>query len=161
MWALVVSVLGGLATLAFAAEAPPLERFAAEVEVAYPNTPTLDVEAFLKKSDRASFVIVDVREPAERAVSAITGAITLTALRQLAPAESSRVLVYCTIGMRSAAATRELRQEGYEAFNLSGGVLAWAAAVQPFVDAAGTPTKQVHVYGRRWNYLPPEYEAVW
>ncbi len=161
MRALVAGVFGSLATLALAVETPPLERFAAQVEAVYPNTPTLDVGAFLQASDRASFVIVDVREPAERAVSNIPGAISLSALRQLTPSESRSVLVYCTIGMRSAAVTRALRQEGYQAFNLRGGVLAWAAADQPFVDAAEAPTKRVHVYGRRWNYLPAGYEPVW
>jgi hypothetical protein len=29
------------------------------------------------------------------------------------------------------------------------------------VDAGGAPTRKVHVYGRRWNVLPEDFEAVW
>jgi rhodanese-related sulfurtransferase len=154
-------VLSSLATLALAGEVPPLERFAAEVEAAYPNTPTLKVDAFLQLRSRSSFLVVDAREPAERAVSIIPGAITREALEQRAADSSTPILVYCTIGMRSAAVTRELREQGREAFNLKGGVLAWAAAGQPFVDEQGQPTQRVHVYGKRWSYLPAEFQAVW
>ncbi len=171
--AVLMSVSGAWASLAFASGELPLQRFAAAVEAAYPATPTLTVQSFTARGDRASMLVVDARLPAERAVSQIPGAISSEQLRErlnesaasLADGGQPRVrptvLVYCTIGMRSAELTRELRSEGITAFNLSGGVLAWAEAGQPFVDGNGDPTRKVHVYGRLWNYLPVGYEAVW
>jgi len=171
--AVLMSVSGGWVSPALASGELPLQRFAAEVEAAYPATPTLTVQSFSARADRPRMLIVDARLPAERAVSQIPGAISSEQLRErlnespVSLADSGRlrlmptVLVYCTIGMRSAELTRELRSEGITAFNLSGGVLAWAEAGQPFVDSNGNPTRKVHVYGRRWNYLPDGYEAVW
>ena len=171
--AVLMGVSGGWVSPAFASGELPLQRFAAEVEAAYPATPTLTVQSFTARADRPSMLIVDARLPAERAVSQIPGAISAGELRerlnQLAASPNGSgqlrvmpsVLVYCTVGMRSAELTRELRSEGITAFNLSGGVLAWAEAEQPFVDNNGDPTRKVHVYGRRWSYLPVGYEAVW
>jgi rhodanese-related sulfurtransferase len=141
------------------ADDPVLARFAAEVEAAYPGTPTLTAAAFRARDDHARFLVVDARSPAEIAVSRIPGAILP---HQLPAADDGRpVLVYCTIGMRSAQATRRLRGAGYTAFNLTGGVLAWAAAGGELVDADGQPTRKVHTYGARWNHLPPGFEPVW
>jgi len=42
-------------------------------------------------------------------------------------------VVVCHIGQRSEMATRFLRQNGYEAQNLEGGMEAWAAAGLPTV----------------------------
>jgi hypothetical protein len=47
-----------------------------------------------------------------------------------------------------------------KAFNLHGGVLAWALNGGSFVTPEGEPTRRVHVYGEPWDVLPPEYEAV-
>jgi len=168
-----MTMSGAWASLAMASGELPLQRFAAEVKAAYPATPTLTVDAFMSRTDRAQMIVVDARLDVERAVSHLPGAINRQQLRERLqdianqPAEPDKpriaptVLVYCTIGMRSAELTLSLRREGVAAFNLSGGVLAWAAAGKSFVDTNGMPARRVHVYGRRWNYLPSGYEAVW
>jgi rhodanese-related sulfurtransferase len=154
----VFAILLSCATAPCSAD-PALARFAAAVESAYPGTPTLDTAAFLARDDRERFVLVDARSPAEIAVSRIPDAIgpdELPALRAGRP-----VLVYCTVGMRSAKVTQQLRAAGIEAWNLTGGILGWAAAGGALVDPRGEPTRKVHTYGARWNHLPPGYEAVW
>jgi rhodanese-related sulfurtransferase len=165
MHASIRSLTGLVVTVVLACTAAPciadpaLARFAAAVESTYPGTPTLDAAAFLAREDRDRFVLVDARSTAEIAVSRIPDAIRpddLPALRAGRP-----VLVYCTVGMRSAKLTQELRAAGIEAFNLSGGILGWAAAGGALVDPRGEPTRKVHTYGARWNYLPPGYEPVW
>lgn len=138
---------------------PAMARFAAQVESAYPGTPTLEASAFMARDDRERFVLVDARTRTEIAVSRIPGAILpeqLPALRAGRP-----VLVYCTVGMRSARTTQALRASGIEAWNLAGGILGWAAAGGALVDPHGAPTRKVHTFGARWNHLPPGYEAVW
>ena len=148
-------------TSVLAQAADDLARFEATVAARYPGTPSLQASEFLGRGDRDDFVVLDVRSPAERAVSRIPGAIDTSALPAAASLAGRPLLVYCTIGMRSAQATTALRSRGYEAFNLAGGVLAWAQAGQDFVDAEGLPTRKVHVYGTLWNHLPPGYQGVW
>ena len=46
----------------------------------------------------------------------------------------------CKVGGRSAQATAFLREKGFEAINLAGGMIDWAEAGRPMVgDAGGDP----------------------
>jgi rhodanese-related sulfurtransferase len=76
-------------------------------------------------------VILDVREPAERAAGAIPGSIgiPLGELRQrLGELSHDRpLLVHCASGQRSYNACRMLMQQGYRCFNLSGSYKTWKA----------------------------------
>jgi rhodanese-related sulfurtransferase len=44
---------------------------------------------------------------------------------------------YCRIGGRSAMATEAFAQAGYDAHNMAGGMLAWAAAGLPMTPEGG------------------------
>lgn len=133
------------------------ESYAREADAAYPDAPTISAVAAIELGSTVTFV--DVRSEAERAVSIIPGALTLDQLP--AAAIDQVVIVYCTIGVRSGAATEDLIERGFQARNLRGGVLAWTAEGGVMVDASGEPTRRVHVYGKRWAQLPKGYEAVW
>ena len=80
--------------------------------------------------------LLDVREPGERDIVTIPGAQLAIPLGQL-PARLSEVptdrpvVVYCRSGARSARAVAELSRAGRHAANLAGGVLAWAADIDP------------------------------
>jgi rhodanese-related sulfurtransferase len=116
-------------------------------------------EWLARPQDRPA-VLVDVREPHERRVSMLPGAISQQEFeRDSARYRSWVVVPYCTIGVRSGLYTRALRQQGFEARNLAGSALAWAHAGQMF-EADGKPTRRVHVYDADWNLLPRGYEAV-
>jgi sulfur-carrier protein adenylyltransferase/sulfurtransferase len=87
---------------------------------------------------RDDFVLVDVREPAERDIVAIPGAITVPrsqfytgdAWKQL-PFDK-RVILHCRSGARSAECLRLLRAAGHpDAGHVDGGVLAWVQDVDP------------------------------
>lgn len=90
---------------------------------------------------RADVHLLDVREDDEWAAGHIDGAqhIPLGQLGdRLAELPHGRTIVsVCRSGSRSAAAVRGLRQLGYEAENLDGGVAAWTRAGLPLVDASG------------------------
>lgn len=81
--------------------------------------------------------VLDVREDDEWEAGHLDGATHLP-LAEL-PArvdefsESRQVLVYCKSGGRSARATALLRNAGIDAFNLDGGVIAWARAGRDLV----------------------------
>lgn len=80
--------------------------------------------------------LLDVREPAERAIVTIPAADLAIPLGELpvrvgeVPADRP-VVVYCRSGVRSATAGRYLASLGHDVANLAGGVLAWAADVDP------------------------------
>lgn len=138
-----------------------VERFIGQCRRRFPRANQLAVKDYLAQKDKHKWVIVDVRPKAERDVSIIQGAMSKEAFEANARAhEHSRVLVYCTVGWRSSDYATRLSKRGLRAHNLAGGLMAWALAGQPLVDPKGKPTKRVHVYGDRWNALPPGYEAV-
>lgn len=84
---------------------------------------------------RGAVDLLDVREPYERAAGYIPSSRHVE-LSQLAAAARSLdparpVVCQCRVGARSAMATQALRRAGYEAYNLGGGILGWAAAGLP------------------------------
>lgn len=117
--------------------------------------------AYIKANPSRPFVLVDVREKKEIAVSRIPGALTVKEFeKQKSSLKGSVIVPYCTIGYRSGLYTAKLRKQGFDAYNLVGGVLAWAFEGQRF-DGPHGETDSVHVYGKEWNLLPSRCTAVW
>jgi rhodanese-related sulfurtransferase len=86
--------------------------------------------------------LIDVREPYEHEAGRIEGARhveipNLTAAAQELDPEQP-IVFYCRSGHRSAMATQAFRASGFKAYNMSGGLLAWAAASLPLVPDNGT-----------------------
>jgi rhodanese-related sulfurtransferase len=83
--------------------------------------------------------LVDVREPYEWEAGHIEGArhVPLPDLGAYAETlDPERPVVFvCRIGGRSAMAVDAFRRAGYDAYNLSGGVLAWERAGLPFTGS--------------------------
>ncbi len=52
------------------------------------------------------------------------------------------LVVVCRSGNRSTRATKMLTKAGYDAVNLTGGMMAWQAAGQPVVSARGRGAKR-------------------
>jgi rhodanese-related sulfurtransferase len=80
-------------------------------------------------------LLVDVREPHEHAVGRIPGArpIEIERLGWNAPTlpTDQPIVFCCRLGIRAKLAAHAFRRVGYEAYNLTGGVAAWAAAGLP------------------------------
>jgi rhodanese-related sulfurtransferase len=130
--------------------------------------PTLKADSLRRLLDDTDLVLIDVRHPDEQAVSMIPHALTLVEFaekfRKGIP-KAKRLVVYCTLGYRSGKYAMELALKGIRAENLEGGLLAWTHAGGPLEvrNAAGlaTPTRRVHIYSSGWNFVHPDYEAVW
>ena len=103
-------------------------------------------------------IILDVRSKKERNISVIPNSQSLDSSQVLDPKKP--VLVYCTIGYRSSLHVQKLTKQGYDAFNLEGGILSWAHAGGNLLTTEGKPTKMVHTYGPLWNLLPEGYQGV-
>lgn len=89
----------------------------------------------------ADVYILDVREPQELAQARIDGAhhIPLGELveRQGEVPRDRTVYVLCHVGGRSARAAAYLEQQGVDAVNVDGGILAWYRAGLPVVLGEG------------------------
>lgn len=129
----------------------------------FPGVPAVSAVAARAWADSVDVVFVDARAPRERKISELPDALSTAEFEQTADRYTGRpVIVYCTIGYRSGIETVALRRRGIEAYNLEGGILAWAHAEGNVVDGvSGVPTRRVHVYGRRWNLLPAGWTGVW
>ena len=99
------------------------------------------------KRVQAECDFLDVREDDEWQAGHIDGARHIP-LRELSGrvgelAKGRPIVAVCRSGSRSAAAVRGLKQLGYEAENLDGGVTAWTKAGLPLIDAAGKPGRVI------------------
>jgi len=135
-------------------------RYGGMKRLLFPGQPEISVAEWLARPKDRPAVLVDVREPHERRVSMLPGAITKEDFeRNSARYRSWLVVPYCTIGLRSGLYTRELRGRGFAVRNLAGSALAWAHAGLPF-ETSGKATRRVHVFNADWNLLPLGYEPV-
>jgi rhodanese-related sulfurtransferase len=84
---------------------------------------------------RGDAQLVDVREPYEHAAGRIAGArhVELGALTAEAEtiARDRPVIFYCRVGARSGMAAEAFAASGWDAYNLSGGIVSWSMAGQP------------------------------
>jgi len=85
--------------------------------------------------------LIDVRTAGEHEAGHIAGGrwIELTELpSQASTIDRDRpVILYCRSGARSAMATQALREAGYDAHNMLGGLLEWHASGLPIEPADG------------------------
>jgi len=90
----------------------------------------LTVEMYARwRAEGTAHLLIDVREPSEHAVHRIEGSelIPLGDLRHHLPALPTDLplVVHCKTGGRSSRAVALLREQGFDARNLSGGLSAW------------------------------------
>lgn len=85
--------------------------------------------------------MIDVREEYERAAGYIPGTrhIELERLAsQAATIDRDRPVVFqCRLGARSAMAAKAFRADGYDAYTLTGGIMAWVSAGLPIEPEDG------------------------
>ena len=150
----------GAASITDAEKLERVEEMISEVAERFPDVEHVTVETVVRLLDKDSVVLVDVREPRERAVSMIAGAIPVEEFeRDPARFADVAVVAYCTIGHRSSEYARRLARSGHRVLNLSGSILAWTHAGAPLVSN-GQPSLRVHVYGPEWDLAPERFETV-
>jgi rhodanese-related sulfurtransferase len=110
--------------------------------------------------DRGEAVFIDTRTPEEQMVSMLPGAVTEQDLANTPSIlQGKTAMAYCTIGYRSGQYAEDMSRAGIRILNVQGGILAWVfSGGKVYHD--GRETKRVHVYGKKWNYLPDGYEPV-
>jgi sulfur-carrier protein adenylyltransferase/sulfurtransferase len=130
--------------------------------VATSETVEIDVKGARALLDEDA-ILVDVRRQDEWDFSRIAGAHHLpqkelmARIGAVAPPES-KLVVYCSHGNRSLFAATALRQVGYEAVSLAGGLAAWMQAGQPVEAPDDLDEAQRERYSR--HVLIPEVGEV-
>lgn len=101
----------------------------------------VDVTQVATELDRGSIVVIDVREPHEWEAGRIAGAVHIPLqelMGRIEELDRERTIVFqCRVGGRSGMAAQALRESGYDAWSLAGGLLAWDAADRPLVPDGG------------------------
>ena len=121
-------------------------------------------EAFQEIED-GDVVLIDTREPYEYAEANIEGgklippAMLARQIEEAVPDKSTRVLVHCRSGARSATAVEQMMAMGYEdVVNVAGGILDWQAQGLPVQSEAELTDEQRNRYSR--HTLLPEVGAA-
>lgn len=128
----------------------------------FPDVEAITVTELQQWQQQKDIVLVDVRDPKERAVSILPGAISKAEFERDRDRYQNKTIVpYCTIGYRSGLYAQNLQTQGFRVFNLAGSILSWTHAGGSLINSDGSATHQVHVYGRQWNLTAEGYEAVW
>ncbi len=107
------------------------------------EVPTIEV-AQVPDPIPAGVTVLDVREPVEWHHGRIDGAVHIPLTEIPGRADElptdQQLLVVCKVGGRSSQATAFLREKGFEAINLAGGMIDWADAGRDMVgDGDGPP----------------------
>jgi adenylyltransferase/sulfurtransferase len=109
-------------------------------DVADDSVPEFTVQQLKDQRDAGNDpFVLDVREPYEAEIASL-GADQLIPVDELADrldelqvGKDEEFVVHCRSGGRSEKATRMLREKGYNASNLAGGILAWSDEIDPDV----------------------------
>ena len=82
----------------------------------------------LKKLNDGEYTVYDIRSETDRAYGFIPGSVHTTAdeLENNPPADrDKKIIIYCAHGVFSIDIADRLCKQGYEAYSLEGGYLAW------------------------------------
>ena len=127
----------------------------------FPEAPLITTDSLAERlSDPTAPrpVLLDARSPEEYAVSHLPGARRVNPDVNAFPkldtlSRDTAIVVYCSVGYRSARVTTWLREQGFtNAANLKGSIFRWANEGRPVVRD-DTPVRAVHPYDRTWGTL--------
>ncbi|MGB3200289.1 MAG: rhodanese-like domain-containing protein [Nodosilinea sp.] len=129
------------------------------VQRAFPGVRVLTPQRlahWLSEGKDPSPILLDVRQADEFAVSHLPGAHptpSLEAVLALGIPPDQPVVVYCSVGYRSARLATQLQEAGYtQVYNLAGSIFQWANQGRSLVQS-GQPTRAVHPYNPVWGLL--------
>ncbi len=123
------------------------------IEDNFPEAHNISTESLVQILDDEEIVLLDVRRADEFAVSHIRGAIHTESVSNIAIDHNSKIIVYCSVGYRSAKFADQLQQIGYtRVFNLRGSIFEWANKGYP-LHRGTVQVYHVHPYNERWGKL--------
>jgi len=132
-----------------------------EYKESFPEVEDVTPKQAMELIQSEEVMFVDTRKSKEQKVSMLPNAVTEKAFKKNLEQYRDQVIIgYCTISYRSGKLAKKLREKDITMLNLRGGMLAWVHEGGRVYNANGE-TKRLHVYKKKWNYVPEGYEAVW
>lgn len=122
------------------------------------SVPYIHVENLNDKDE--NIVLLDAREPREFEVSHLNKAICVgydhfdlkKTIQQLPEDKNTKIVVYCSLGIRSEDIAEQLKKAGYKnVFNLYGGIFEWKNKGNSVVNKNNKPTEEVHAFNKEWG----------
>lgn len=126
----------------------------------FSGVPKLEPSTLLEWQNTGKpYLLIDVRTAREFEVSHIQGAIRSDQAEAIAQRLTNQpelpVVVYCSVGARSAVMADKVRQlTGHPVYNLQGGIFRWVTEGHPVFNIQGE-TSVVDGYGWPWKFLLP------
>lgn len=140
---------------------PDLARLKQEIRARFPmvkGVSTAELATWLEGPTAEQPLLLDVRAAAEFDVSHLPGALTAPTVGQALDLIQARpttgpVVLYCSVGYRSADLAAQLQGQGLtNLYNLEGSIFQWANEGRP-VFRGSKPVKGVHPFDEDWGRL--------
>ena len=120
------------------------------------NVPYISVDSLAT----TNAFLLDARETKEYKVSHLKNAICVgydyfdvtKTLEKLPKDKNAKIVVYCSLGIRSEIVADKLIKEGYtNVYNLYGGIFEWKNNNFQVIDTLGNKTEKVHTFNKDWS----------
>lgn len=122
------------------------------------SVPYISVQELAMPKNEA--VILDAREPKEFEISHIKKAVCvgydyfeLSTITEQIPNKNSKIVVYCSLGIRSEDIAEKLKKAGYtNVYNLYGGIFEWKNKDFTVYNSEDMETENVHTFSEEWSH---------
>lgn len=121
------------------------------------SIPYISVNAL--STEEEPVILLDAREEKEFKTSHIKNAIcvgydffNLDEAQQKLPNKNAKIVVYCSLGIRSEDVAEKLKKAGYNNIhNLYGGIFEWKNSDLDVVNANEKTTDSIHTFSKAWS----------
>ena len=121
------------------------------------SIPYISVNQLLKQQENV--VLLDAREKKEFEISHLKNTyfvgytnFSLKETLKKIPNKKSKIVVYCSLGIRSEDIAEKLKVAGYtNILNLYGGIFEWKNKGNPVFDSNEKATDNIHVFSKEWS----------
>jgi rhodanese-related sulfurtransferase len=122
------------------------------------NVPYISSEALA--IEQTKIILLDTREEKEFKVSHLKNAIYAgytdfklkETLEKLPKDKDAKIVLYCSLGIRSEVIAHHLITAGYRnVYNLYGGIFKWKNNNFKVIDTLGNKTEKVHAFNKDWS----------
>lgn len=127
----------------------------------FPNVSSISTDSLAERladDTTPTPLLLDARSPNEYAVSHLRGAHRVDPTADSFPdldtlSANAPIIVYCSVGYRSAGIVKTLREQGFtHVVNLEGSIFRWANEKRP-VYRRDQRVEAVHPYDATWGHL--------
>lgn len=133
---------------------PTWQEINRTLERKYPTVSNIDTDSLKESFEQQKIpVLIDVREENEFAVSHLPTAVNIASVDKVLFPHESPIVVYCSVGLRSAEFAKQLEGRGYtQVLNLRGSIFEWGNKGYPLRQGEAV-VKVVHPYNKKWGTL--------